>query len=194
MQQKTLSKDITVSYFAKYKKKLNAYLGETLAGELIDALGGDEAVIDASFATTSDTGLAYNGSFCQTILNIASYAIMINDLLPEDKKVDKNSIVKVALLSHIAKVVMFEPNDNTWEVDKRGMVYKFRDIDGALRTGERSILIAMNAGVKFNEFEYEAMRIMDKSTDDDNYTKYYSSMLSVLIRQANEIVQAISKI
>lgn len=193
MAQEKLSRDIAVSYFAKYKKRLDAYLGESQAHELIEALGGEDAVIDASFATTSDTGLAFNGSLCHAILNITSYAVALNELLPEHKRVDKNSIVKVCLLQHIAKVVMFKENTNTWEVEKRGMIYTFNDLDGALRCGERSILITMNAGVKLTAEEYEAMRIMDKAVDDDNYSKYYSSILSMVVRQANEILTTISK-
>lgn len=88
---------------------------------------------------------------------------------------------------------MFLPNDNEWEVTKRGMNYKFNDaLDGALRSGERSILIATNAGIKFSEIEFEAMRINDKSVDDD-YSRYYSSPLSVCVRQASEIINLIYK-
>ena len=114
-------------------------------------------------------------------------------LLPKEKQADIKSIVKVGLLHHISKVMLYQENDNTWEVNNRGMIYKFnQDLEGALRTGERSTMIASNSGVKFSEIEYEAMRIMDK-TNDDNYSKYYSSTLSTVIKQANEIVTLITK-
>lgn len=127
-------------------------------------------------------------------MDVATYAVKINALLPEDKQVDKDSLVKVILLSQISKVLMFTPNTNDWEVQKRGMVYTFNNLEGALRMGERSLLIAMNAGVKFTAEEFEAMRILDKSSDDDNYAKYYSSMLSTLVKQANEIVMVLNKV
>lgn len=188
-----LSEEILVSNFTKYKKRLIAYLGDEATESLIEAVGGDDAIMRASYATTEDTGLAYEGSLCKTILNLTSYAIKINELLPEEKQADKNSLVKVCLLIGLSKVLMFLPNDNEWEVTKRGMNYKFNDaLDGALRSGERSILIATNAGIKFSEIEFEAMRINDKSVDDD-YSRYYSSPLSVCVRQASEIINLIYK-
>lgn len=188
-----LDNEIRVSNFAKYKKSLISYVGEEITEEIINTLGGEDAVKDASFATTTDTGLAYCGSFCKTILKVTSYAVKLNELLPEEVRADKNSLVKVALLSQVSKVVMFKENDDQWQINKRGMVYTFSELEGALRMGERSILICMNAGVKFTENEYEAMRILDKTTDDDNYSKYYSGVLSTVIKQANELVTVISK-
>ena len=189
-----LSEDILVSNLSKYKKRLVAYIGEELANSVIKSLGGDEAVMKASFATTNDNALCYDGAFIRGILDVATYAVKINALLPEDKQVDKDSLVKVILLSQISKVLMFTPNTNDWEVQKRGMVYTFNNLEGALRMGERSLLIAMNAGVKFTAEEFEAMRILDKSSDDDNYAKYHSSMLSTLVKQANEIVMVLNKV
>lgn len=190
----SLSDDMLVSNYSKYNKRLTSYLGEGVANEIIEELGGSDAIMRASYATTSDTGMAYEGSFCRTILNVATYAIKLNELLPEELRVDKNSIVKVVLLSQIAKVLMFKKNDNEWEVNKRGMVYTFNDLEGALRVGARSTLIAMNAGVKFKEDEFEAMNIMDKQGESDNYSKYYSTTLSMVVRQANEIVSSLYRV
>ena len=47
----------------------------------------------------------------------------------------------------------------------------------------------MNAGIKFTDAEFEAMCIMDKVNNaSDNYSKYFSSTLSVVVKQANELV------
>ena len=189
-----LSEDILVSNYTKYKKRLNSYIGEDISNSIIETLGGEDAVMRASFATTQDTGLAYEGSLCKALLNITAFAIKINDLLPEAKRADKNSIVKVVLLSGISKVVMFKPNDDEWSRNKRGVIYSFNDdLEGALRACERSIMIAMNAGVKFTDTEYEAMRIMDKSIEDDGYSRYRAGVLSTVVRQAYELITLLSK-
>ena len=188
-----MEKDLIVSNYAKYKKRLVAYIGEDITGSIIDRLGGEDTIMNATFASKTDTGLAYEGAFCKTILNLTAYAVSINELLPESRRADKNSIVKVCLLSQIAKVIMYEDNKNEWEKEKRGIPYGFVDLEGALRTGERSALIAMSCGVQFTEDEYEAMLIMDKEGLNDNYTKYFSSVLSMVIRQSNEIITTINK-
>lgn len=190
-----MSQDLKVSDYAKYKKALDVYLGSEFADKIIEALGGEETVMNASFATTKDTGLAYEGSFTHAALCITKIATEQNERMPENIKVKKESIVKVGLLSHIAKCVMLTKNTNDWEVKQRGMIYTFKDSPefGALRTGERSILIAMTNGIKFTEQEYEAMRIMDKTDGDDNYSKYFSGPLSMVVRHANEILTLSSK-
>ena len=189
-----LSEDIILKNYDDFKKRLETYVGVEETKNLINSLGGDDVVMDASYANLTDSGLAYKGSLIESMLNITKYAVKINQLLPENKQANLSSIVKVGLLHHIAKVLLYEPNDNNWEITNRGMVYKYNsELEGALRVGERSTLLSSNAGIKFSELEYEAMRIMDK-TNDDNYAKYYSSSLSIVIKQANEIVNHIYKI
>lgn len=189
-----ISKEILVSNFSKYKKRLVAYVGEQETEEIIKALGGDDAVMSATYANTENTGLAYDGSFTEAVIALTVYAIKINELLPEEKQASKESIAKVALLSQIGKVLLFKPQTNDWRKKNLGENYTYAELDGAIRVGERSILIAMNAGVKFTEFEFEAMRIMDKQNENsDNYSKYFSGTLSMVIKQANEMLDIINR-
>ena len=189
-----LSKEILVSNFSKYKKKLITYVGEQETESIIEELGGDDAVMNATYANMDNTGLAYDGSFTETVIALTVYAIKINGLLPEEKQVSKESIAKVALLSQIGKVLLFKPQTNDWRRKNLGENYTYAELDGAIRVGERSILIAMNSGVKFTEFEFEAMRIMDKQNENaDNYSKYFSGTLSMVIKQANEMIDIINR-
>lgn len=189
-----LSKEILVSNFSKYKKKLITYVGEQEAESIIEELGGDDAVMNATYANMDNTGLAYDGSFTETVIALTVYAIKINGLLPEEKQVSKESIAKVALLSQIGKVLLFKHQTNDWRRKNLGENYTYAELDGAIRVGERSILIAMNSGVKFTEFEFEAMRIMDKQNENaDNYSKYFSGALSMVIKQANEMIDIINR-
>ena len=189
-----LSKESLVRNFSKYKKKLITYVGEQETESIIEALGGDDAVMNATYAHMDNPGLAYDGSFTETVIALTVYAIKINGLLPEEKQVSKESIAKVALLSQIGKVLLFKPQTNDWRRKNLGENYTYAELDGAIRVGERSILIAMNSGVKFTEFEFEAMRIMDKQNENaDNYSKYFSGALSMVIKQANEMIDIINR-
>lgn len=189
-----MDKEILISNFSKYKKRLVTYVGETETNNIIEAIGGEDVVMKATYANMESSGMAYDGSFTEKIIELTVYAIKINSLLPEETQVNKDSIAKVALLSQIGKVLLFAPQTNDWRKKNMGENYTYADLNGAIRVGERSILIAMNAGVKFDEFEFEAMRIMDKQNDNaDNYSKYYSSALSTIIKQANELLDVIYK-
>lgn len=186
--------DIALKNFDNYYKGLVKTIGSELADKVIEALGGEENVAAAPFFNLEESGVAYEGAFTRSVIRLIKIAYNINDTLPDDLRVDERSINKVCLLSHIAKALLYVPNDNKWEVTNRGMNYAFNnELKGALRVGERSLLIAMNEGVRFTEEEFEAMRIMDKDGADDNYSKYFSSPLSMVVRQANEILDYINR-
>ena len=188
-----MQKDILVKNYATYRKGLDKIVGSEIADNIIEALGGEEAVMNATYANLADSGSAFDGSFVKNVIRLTKMANNINELLPEELRADTISIGKVCLLSQIAKIVMLSKNDNNWEVVNRGMIYKYNTLDGALRTGERSILISMNAGVKFTPEEYEAMGILDRNPEDDNYKKYFASPLSTVVRQAAELITMINK-
>ena len=188
-----MSENIIAKNFAIYRSGLEKLFGVEIADKLIDALGGEDKVANASYAATKDTGAAYAGSFVKNVIKLVNIANKINGILPEEIKVNAESLNKICMLSQISKVLLFEENDNNYEIINRGMVYKYAQLAGALRTGERSTLIASNAGITFTELEYEAMRAIDNASGNDNYTKYFSSNLSMIVRQAYEIINAVNR-
>lgn len=188
-----MTEELKTKNFATIKRYLISLVGGKETETLIAELGGEGKITDATFGMTTDSGSAYDGAFGANVLNIAEIAKKINAILPQEKQADVKSIYKVAILQHISKVIMYEKNDNDWEVQKRGILYKFNNFDTALRGGERSLLFIMRCGIQLTEDEFEAIRILDKQKDDDTYSRIYSSPLSVVIRQANEINTLINR-
>lgn len=180
--------DTIDSNYKTYKTLLIRAIGEEQANAIIASVGGDDAIKKASFGTTDMSGTAFEGSLVQVTIELMNKAIAINSMLPELLQVDKKVIGKISILSHIAKVIMFTPNDKQWEITNQGKLYKFAELEGALRLGERSLLIATNAGVQFTPTEFEAMRIVDKIGENDSMTKFFASPLSTVIKMANELV------
>lgn len=141
---------------------------------------------------SEDTGNAFPGGLvmhCNLVLSIAkrmasNYKNMFS--------VDETSLTKVCLLHQIAKTQMFVDNDDAWGL-KRGFKYKFAETEGVLKVGERSICLAMNAGVKFTPIEFEAMRILDKDGDDLKSQKQIINILSLIVLHANEVAYAVEK-
>ena len=188
-----LTNDILVSNFTQYERSIQAYIGQEEAESIIKAMGGSDAIMHATFYYTADSGLAYDGAFIHNTLKIAAYAVKINEMLPKSKQVDKNSLLKACFISTISRPQIFEPNDSTWEMANRGFLYKYSNLEGSLRMGERSILIAMNCGIKLTPTEFEAIRIMDLK-EDDFMAKSHSSIMSMLIKHAYEIILTISRV
>lgn len=152
----------------------------------IDSLIEDK-IKNATFSISNENGLAYDGSLLNVILRILTpFAIKINETLPENIKVEKNSLIKVCLLSHISKCEMFEPNDNEWEKEKRGILFKYAKSNVALKMGIKSLIFAQELGVKFTPEEIEAITIMDRRSDDEQ-SMFYSNPISIVLKQANEL-------
>lgn len=146
-----------------------------------------EKIKNATFTNTNDFGNAYQGSLLEIVLKVLTpYAVRLNELLPEDRRVDKNTLVKVCLLHHIAKSVRLVPNDNQWEIEKRGMIYKYDENQPSIRTGLHSLIMAQQCGITFTPEEAEVMTINDRDLTDDQ-ARWHSSVMATIVRQANEL-------
>lgn len=171
-----------------YRKKLESAL-ETDLTQFFDAVGDKLKV--ATFASTVESGAAYDGALIEvTLKKITKFAVNINQLLPEDKQVDKKSLVKVCLLQHISKIDFFIKSTEDWKI-KKGILYEFAPTTNSLRTGLKSLSICMNFGIQFTPDEMEAMTILDR---EDEQAKYYCSTLALIVRQANELSNNILRI
>jgi len=167
-----------------YLKKLNQLgIDTTMLAEVY----GDK-IAEGTFSANNANGLSFDGALVNTLLyKLTPYAIKINELFPKELQVDKNSLVKVCLLHHIAKSIRLEPNDNEWEIKNRGMVYKYASNQPSIRTGLHSLIMATNCGIKFTAEEAEAMTVNDRDLSDDQ-ARWHSSLMASIVRQANEMV------
>lgn len=166
---------------------LNKYLDEeTLKEQLKQASGG----------ISEDSGVAYPGGLITHINITMAFAEKLFNIVSTEPfnvlQVDWKSLVKVILLMHLSKIEMYIPNDNSWEIEKRGFNFKFAELEGKLKFGERSILYANNNGIKLTGEEFEAIRCIDKKSEGTG-SEMFDSALSLIVRQANELAYAFEK-
>lgn len=146
-----------------------------------------DLILNASFALTNETFSAYEGSLLNTILRVFTpYAVQLNAILHDSIKVPNETLIKVCLLHQISKIQMFTPNENEWEREKRGMVYKYAPYEYAFKMGMRSIILCQECGIDLTPLEIEAMTILDRDVTDEQ-ARFRCNPLSVIIRQASEI-------
>ena len=87
-----------------------------------------------------DTGIAYPGALIVHINLFTSITERLVKMVAGTfPNISRESLLKVCVIQHLSKIVMYEPNDNQWEIDKRGMLYKFAETEGCLKFGERSV-------------------------------------------------------
>jgi hypothetical protein len=123
--------------------------------ELMDLLGVE--FITAPCTTSTNFYGAYDGGLIQHILNITKYAIGINNMLPENKKVDNDSLIRVCLIHQIGKAKMYAEQKSQWHKDNRGEMYTFNEKALSMKTSERSVYYALKAGIALTEDEVFAI-------------------------------------
>ena len=148
-----------------------------------------EEILSSPCTTNEDSGTAYKGALLIHILMVMGLSQRIAKMISGTFHIDENSLMKVCALMHLSKRNMFEESQNDWDI-KRGYPFKFKEIGGVLSTGERSILEAMNNGIKFTTEEFEAMRALDT---DDASKKPFQGIMTTIVRQANELAFSIAK-
>lgn len=146
---------------------------------------------NASAATNEDSGASYPGALLVHINLVTALAQRLAKLVSGTFTINEESLLKVCLLHQFAKAIMFVKNDNEWRVNNLGENYKFAQLVGRLKCGERSIFYAVKKGVQFSAIEWEAMSCLDKDANDKG--AYFDNILTTIIRQANELAQAIEK-
>ena len=148
--------------------------------ELMKFLG--ESFIKAPASTMADLHNAFEGGLIDHLLRVGSYAVKFNNALPEEERVDQNSLLKICLLHQIGKANLYKPCDSEWHRKNQGKMYEFNDDLTSMRVGERSVYYAMSHGVSFTEEEYAAIINLDKN--DDKMAEYHNSMLGDLLKTA----------
>ena len=141
--------------------------------------------------TTEDAGTAYKGALLIHINLLMGISQRMVRMIAGTFSIDEDSLLKVCCIMHLAKRHMFIENENEWEVKNRGLLFKFNELEGCLKCGERSALEALNNGVNITPTEYEAITSLDNM--EDTVRNPYNSVLTLVVRQANELAYAIEK-
>lgn len=149
--------------------------------ELMKFLG--EAFIKAPASSMLDFHNAFEGGLIEHLLKVTKYAIGVNDSLPEEEKVNKDSLIKVCFLHQIGKANLYKPCTSEWHRKNQGKMYEFNEDITSMRVGERSVYYALSNGIKLTEEEYSAIIFFDKT--DDKMSEYHNSMLGDLLKMGS---------
>ena len=145
----------------------------------------------ASAFLKDDSGGAYAGSLVEHITRIALIAFKLNETLFKEAQVPVESLIKTCYLFQISKALMIEENTIEYEV-KKGKLFKFVDNLNAIKTGEYSIYLCAKYGIDLTIDEHEAILSIDK--EDNNQTKFFSNILSTIIKSSNDLANSERKI
>jgi hypothetical protein len=157
--------------------------------ELMKFLG--QEFITAPASSMVDYHGAFEGGLIDHLLKVAKCAVNVNNSLPENKRVNQDSLVKVCLLHQIGKTKLYKPCTSEWHRKNQGKMYEFNDNLVSMRVSERSLYYAMSHGIKFTEEEFSAIMFFDKT--DDKMSEFHNSMLGELLKIGNTLAIKLSK-
>lgn len=150
-----------------------------------------DELLSSPCAVNDEAGTAYKGALITHINMTCALAQRLAKMVSGTFQVDETSLLKICCIMHLSKRYIYEINDNEWEIKNRGLNFKFRKgLEGVLKGSERSIIEAMNNGVKLTETEFEAIKSFDEIDANNNM---YKSIYTTIVRQANELAYAIEK-
>jgi len=149
--------------------------------ELMKFLG--ESFIKAPASSMSEYHNAFEGGLIDHLLRVASYAVKINNALPDDEKVDQNSLLKVCLLHQIGKANLYVECTSEWHRKNQGKMYDFNQNITSMRVGERSVYYALSHGISLTEEEYTAIIFFDKM--DDKMSEFHNSMVGEILKMGS---------
>ena len=182
-----MTEDVMNANFLVYRKKLEQAVNVDLTS-LFEDYG--ESIKVSPFSSVEDSGTAYDGGFVEYVLKkFTKTAVKLNELLPQDLICDKNSLVKVCLLQHLPKVKLFVKTKEDWKI-KKGVLYDVVQQPTVLRNGENTIMLCMKYGIPLTNEEAEAILSIDRV---DDQSKYYSTLLTMIVRQANEMASYVCR-
>lgn len=143
-------------------------------------------------AVSDEMGTAYKGALLIHINLTMALAQRLGKMISGTFEIDESVLLKIIILMHLSKRLVYVENDNDWEIKNRGLNFKFaKGIEGCLKGGERSALEALNNGVKLTPTEFEAITCLDDA--EDNSRKSFMSIYTTIVRQSNELAYAIEK-
>jgi hypothetical protein len=147
--------------------------------------------VESPASTQTDYHFCYSGGLIHYMLQTAAYATKINESLPENERVNKESLIKVCLLFHIGKAHLYIKNTSDWHI-KKGILYDFNKELVSMRAGERSIHYLNKFGIKLTDEEFSAIINFDKIQDP--MSDYHNSMLGELLKMGSILAIKTSKL
>lgn len=129
------------------------------------------------------------GGLVEHLINVGTYMLKQNEMLPEALRIPKKDIVTVALLHDFGKINLFKINSNDYQ-RKQGKVYEYNNDLTPMQIGERSLYYLQNL-VTFNADEFQTILFYGKN--DDKQAEYFGNIMVSMLRNAIKMSEFVMK-
>ena len=160
-------------------------------------IGGDELIkwlettdfyLAPANPSTTMTGCE-PGGLVQHLINVGTYMLKQNEMLPEALKIPKKSIIKVALLHDFGKINLYKINSNDYQ-RKQGKIYEYNNDLTPMQIGERTLYYLQNL-ITFTAEEFQTILFYGKN--DDKQAEYFGNIMVSMLRNAIKMSEYVMK-
>lgn len=117
----------------------------------------------------------FPGGYLDHVIRVVEGALVMNkvwDKFGQKKTYTIEELVFSAINHDLGKLgtndkPFYSPNDNDWEVEKRGMLYKY-NYDHHMRVADRSLFALQQAGISVSAEEFLAIKLHDGLYEEAN--------------------------
>lgn len=117
----------------------------------------------------------FPGGYLDHVLRVVEACLVLNkvwDKFGQKKTYTLEELVFSAINHDLGKLgtndkPFYTPNDNQWEIEKRGMLYKY-NYDHHMRIADRSLFALQQAGISMSTEEFLAIRLHDGLYEESN--------------------------
>lgn len=193
----------------KFYKLIDDYIPVTRAKALKSFYKTIEETLTLSPASSNiHHHNCFPGGYLDHVIRVVEAALVMNkvwDKFGQNKTYTVEELVFSAINHDLGKLgtnskPFYSPNDNQWEMEKRGIMYKF-NYDHHMRVADRSLYALQEAGISMSEVEYIAIKIHDGLYEEANkpYLLTFSpdahlkTMLPHILHQADLMASQIEK-
>ena len=193
----------------RFYKLIDEHLPVNRANQLKSFYKTIEETLTLSPASSNENHHnCFPGGYLDHIIRVVESALVMNkvwDKFGQKKTYTNEELVFSAVNHDLGKLgtndkPFYVPNDNQWEMEKRGIMYKF-NYDHHMRVADRSLYALQEAGIATSEAEYIAIKIHDGLYEEANkpYLMTFSeqahlkTMLPHVLHQADLMASQIEK-
>lgn len=135
----------------------------------------EETLTMSPASSKKDHHNCFPGGYLDHVLRVVESALVLNkvwDRFGQKKSYTVEELVFSAVNHDLGKLgtndkPFYVPNTDQWEVDKRGILYKY-NYDHHMRIADRSLYALQQAGIPMSEAEYIAIKIHDGLYEEAN--------------------------
>jgi hypothetical protein len=209
-KMKSLTEDEIRSNLERFYELIDKYISSPRKEKLTQFYNSIELTLATSPASSKISHHnCFAGGYVDHVIRVTEAALVFDkvwDRFNQQKDYTTEELVFSAINHDLGKLgtndqPFYQPNDETWQIEKQGTFYKYNKSIPHMRIADRSLYALQEAGIAVNETEFLAIKLHDGLYEEANKPYYitYSSDFEIktnlvyILHQADLMASRVEK-